>query len=349
MRMRVDDDETSGAVPAISFAMSQGIKGGALLLMVYHHCFGFRHCYVDVPAFFENGLLVQSALTAKLCVAIFAFLTGWVYCHHRDKSYIYSLKKIVLFLAHYWVACAFCAIVAVVCCSWRPSLGDAARELFPNSSRPLMIFCWYVSFYVQMMLLFPILRLVESHVSGGWSWLLMVVFSVVVVAASYYVPYCEHFVWFSYAAFGYCCARARFLELFVHRKRRYKVGALMGTGIFLLMTLMFRQEVSVAIIYMPRVLLFIACLLLLSVPLQSIGMMAVLSYLGKHSMNIWFVHSLFFCAISGPWMQKVFFICMNPLYIFCVVLIVSLLVSLLITPVQKQLTKLLHALMPRFL
>lgn len=93
---------------------------------------------------------------------IFAFLTGWTYYHHKDKSICYSIKKISIFLVDYWIAVIPICIFAYFCCGYSFSSG-VLGEFFPINKHPLMIFAWYVWFNILMMLIFPLFSLIENQ------------------------------------------------------------------------------------------------------------------------------------------------------------------------------------------
>ena len=134
------------------------IKGIALILMVIHHCFGFPHWYakgiISFPELKEYVRFFSSS--PKICVGIFAFLSGFTYYLHKDKSYTYSIKKIINFLTSYWIVLVFTIILAVLFSNYETSISKLKYEFFPYKNHPLMIFVWYVIFYIQFMLILPI-------------------------------------------------------------------------------------------------------------------------------------------------------------------------------------------------
>lgn len=62
--------------------MSQVIKGIAIIIMVFHHLFGSsdwvleRNCFFSIPMG-EYSLEYYVAVFGKICISIYAFLSGY--------------------------------------------------------------------------------------------------------------------------------------------------------------------------------------------------------------------------------------------------------------------------------
>ena len=137
--------------------MTDLLKGVALIFMFVHHLFTFPSWYIDSISYPELEAFAHIfCMPFKICVGIFAFLTGYTYAFQRNKSLRYSFRKILLFLSAYWVSYAvllgFCAILGQPL----PGLKAFVCELFALK-RPIMSFCWYVSFYCLAMLILPLI------------------------------------------------------------------------------------------------------------------------------------------------------------------------------------------------
>lgn len=145
---------------------SDAIKGVALILMFIHHFFTFPDWYVEGISFpllrpFITGLCSPT----RICVCVFAFLTGHFFFLGADKSYRHSLRKIRDTLVSYWmVYLPFLALALALGCY---SLGtsEMVQEAFGLGSE-VMTFCWYVYFYCAVMLLLPL----TDRLSTGSFW-----------------------------------------------------------------------------------------------------------------------------------------------------------------------------------
>lgn len=92
---------------------AQIISGCAILMMIIHHFFGFKEFLVNgnsyVSLFSIGGIEFECMLAAfgKLCVAIFAFCSGyaiWV-VSSQYTSWPRIFKRIGKFLQAYWIIC----------------------------------------------------------------------------------------------------------------------------------------------------------------------------------------------------------------------------------------------------
>lgn len=76
---------------------TQMIKGVAILIMLAHH-------FIVIPFSEIPYLLTLFGHACKICVAIYAVLSGYGYFFARQKTIKYGLKKIWGLLQIYWVS-----------------------------------------------------------------------------------------------------------------------------------------------------------------------------------------------------------------------------------------------------
>lgn len=147
--------------------MTNVLKGTAVIFMFVHHMFTFPRWYIDAISYPELKEFASFFCSPfKLCVGIFAFLTGYGYFFKKDKNLWYSLRKIILFLIRYWSIYIPLLILAVILGCYKFQLMDFVLELFALK-RPIMYFCWYVYFYIVAMLILPLLVcLTRNHPIG---------------------------------------------------------------------------------------------------------------------------------------------------------------------------------------
>lgn len=311
------------------------------MLMVFHHAFGFAGSYVEVPAYLSDAHLHSLALAAKICVPTFAFLTGWFYYHHQDKSIVYSAKKIVSFMLSYWMVVAAISLFACIFCGYRYS-SAIFGEMFPVLPHKLMLFAWYAWFYVLMMAAFPIFGLLEKHPLTFSSSALFVVLVTVTMIISWKVGWVHDLcTWFPAAASGYLIAKFRVFEFCLSRVRpgmvAFGVSALLMVAARYAFYYDYRaMEYNTGFLAAP---LFVLGALFCGSLLRKAPVSAVLCFIGRHSMNIWFFHCLFYSVVTRAVVQKMVFFLTHPVWIYSVVLLGSLALSILITPAQKWVIK----------
>lgn len=327
---------------AISYDTGQAIKGIALLLMVFHHCFGFPAWYFALPPCMHNRHLVSIAGHAAICVSLFAFLTGWFYYHHQEKSIQYSCKKIIGLLTNYWIICIPLLAIATIFFEYNLARTQTFFELIPIKDRELMFFSWYVWFYILAMCLLPLLGILEKddHKTIRYVSFILILSGILWILRhtdlsrfTYSLP-----LYFPIILAGYFTAEFRIFERFLHfSKRKYIrypllfilsitiIEALKLTGTPCRGTL--AKGVAAGSI--------ILSILILKPIMTKLKIWNILRFLGYYSLNIWFIHCLFFARPTREFFQTHFFLSENPLLIMGCVLIFSLALALTFDPLQK--------------
>jgi len=153
--------------PFLKRDISDAIKGVALIMMYVHHLFTWPDWRIESIAYPEYLLfarLFNSPL--KLCVPVFAFLSGYFYHFTVEKSLRYSLRKMTDLLIPHFIVCVLMMIPAAVFGTYELSVSSAATELM-GLGIDVMCFSWYVSFYCASMLLLPVItRLSAGNLLG---------------------------------------------------------------------------------------------------------------------------------------------------------------------------------------
>ena len=128
---------------------TQMIKGIAILIMLAHH-------FIVIPFTELPYLVTLFGYACKICVAIYAVLSGYGYFFTKEKTIRHGLKKTWGLLRIYWVSLFTLFIPAALLGGWVLTPWNFVVQLFgllPN----LNWFAWYVFFYVFCMLLMPLL------------------------------------------------------------------------------------------------------------------------------------------------------------------------------------------------
>lgn len=156
---------------------SDMLKGIAIIMMLIHHF--WNPVMQPIPRQFQLGdfivpnIEILIAETSKICVSIFAFLTGYVLWLNRNKysSYSYIYGKLRSFLLNYWFVGFVFILLAIAFAIKLPSLKIFIANLFGFEVGAYeilgydyvnVVHAWYVRFYICLLLTFPIiLRLLD--------------------------------------------------------------------------------------------------------------------------------------------------------------------------------------------
>lgn len=295
---------------------TDAVKGFALILMFIHHFFTFPEWYIPaLSGLAHPWFAAHFTAPTRLCVGIFAFLSGYFYYFHKDKSLRYSLRKITDFLISYWAVYALLLLFAFVTVGYRP---DQLRyELFAIK-RPVMVFCWYVVYYCAFMLVLPLLwRLLDRGVVAA------IVFGIVLPVAvadllalrfsgdvvkeitAQFVP------WFPVTVTGYLFARYDLFRAWFDAAWKEGKTSRVAVWVVLLVLSFFarlycrsftlgsvsHQAGEFALSFNPDMLyvpVFLYALVNLWALLPWRKLSAVMAAVGKSSMLMWFFHCAFF-------------------------------------------------------
>lgn len=332
--------------PYIDRKTTAALKGLALIFMFLHHFFTFPDWYVEgiaYPGILPYVRFLQNPL--KICVVLFAFLTGYLYTFSSRKTLKYSLQKITDVLLSYWIVYIPLLALAVATGCWNFTLTGFIKELLALQ-RPVMYFCWYVCFYYISMLLLPLLDKISARSAAADAGLLLVcpivAFSILrgtleygFNVNNYILPEILNYMqdWFPCIMAGYLCGKYSFFETYMDpiteklakgRGRYVLFLILCGVTFFcrLICPRFSLGAISVAenwiqlntqmdILYGP-LFFYGAVNLLKAIPFAPV--LKVLERLGKQSLLMWFLHCAFF-GKTKVLLQPILYFPRNPILV----------------------------------
>ncbi len=292
------------------------IKGVAILLMLFHHLFGFPEWYIEGVSYIgislrANTLEYVIGQFGHICVSIFAFITGYgMFFSYKSGSIIKkSFKKGASFLLCYWLILFGVAIpVNLALGKTDITFPFILKNMF-TYDHTLVSFAWYVRFYLAMLITLPVFyRMLTKYATvtipvflilpAMANYLLGTVSSenYFIGKAVYYSM--EYFLWITCALMGLCFAKYGLFERLGRLFSRFGKGEIFVCTALMLVLVYLRAYKSDTIgiifsfdsIYAP-IFIFLAVKIIEVFPKV---FHRFLRLMGKHSMNIWFLHSLFF-------------------------------------------------------
>lgn len=307
---------------------TQMIKGIAILIMIMHH-FCTTTLFPDLSAGF-----VKFGAACKICVAIYAVLSGYGYFFAREKTVKYGLKKIWGLLQIYWISLFTLFIPAAIMGGWKMTPWQLIVQLFgllPN----LNWFAWYVFFYIFCMLVMPLLckyRVFRFRPMVNLGLMLVVpyVFEVVLrFMPNYRTSTIVHdlfscFLYFPCFLVGYWMAENKVVER-AKQMKWFRNPIICVVGMLLIFPV--RQAISsvagflLDVFYAP-LLICLAANLLESVYWKPASL--ILGILGKYSTGMWFFHAVFFSTYVCDWFQPILKLISWPPLMYAWLVILSL-------------------------
>lgn len=294
----------------ISRQISTQIKGVAIIMMVFHHLFSYPSWWRTsfVPSFYSIvpiGSISEFGECMKMCIPIYAFITGYgLSCSFATKNYLeiykWSIKKISFTLINYWVILGMVEAVILGCGHQAFSVGGIVANLL-GLGELIIPFAWYISFYILILLVFPLLYGVVKQLEGNiqlgccciiYTGLCYVAYYFVVrwSVGSIVLSLIINFLMYSpYVVAGCVCKRVRLRD---NTSLYYFICAnnLLVWGLFIIsigLKVALHGSVKFDIVIVPCFVVSLACLLKNQ---KNMYASKCFSYLGKHSFNIWLFH-----------------------------------------------------------
>lgn len=299
-------------------------KGAAILLMLTHHLFAFPKWILPGNEF-SGGVLIQGRPLAayigefgKICVAIYALLTGiamyYIYRGGALKDgYGRTLKRLPRFYAGYWAALLLLAPILAAA----GSVSFDAQEILLNLAGVKVSYCsfaWYVRFYVATVLLFPawiwlydaLRRKLRLEASPAGVLLLALGLAFRLMNRTH-VPgkicFLEYLYYTPLVLTGYAVARERWDERIAAQLRRLPAAARIAAcaGVLALCVLLRSRADRLAsfnldVLYAPAA---VCALWQLLDTLRWRSLDAALAFLGRNSVEMWYLHAAFFTGSAA--------------------------------------------------
>ena len=305
---------------------TQMIKGIAILIMIMHH-FCATTLFPDLSAGF-----VKFGAACKICVAIYAVLSGYGYFFAREKTVRYGLKKIWGLLQIYWLSLFTLFIPTAMRGGWKMTPYQMIVQMFgllPN----LNWFAWYVFFYVFCMMVMPVLckyRVFRFKPIVNLGLMLIVPYALEVVLhmmPNYETNTIIHdlfscFLYFPCFLVGYWMAENKIIEKTkTIRWMCNPVMCLIGIAVIFSAAIFVRSVAGflLDVFYVPVIICFTVNLIKKIVYLP---VTAVLKILGKYSTGMWFFYAVFFSTYVCNWFQPILKLISWPplMYVWLIVL-----------------------------
>lgn len=322
------------------------IAGVAILMMMFHHIFGFSEYRINGNDFIESitiqGISIERMIAAfgKLCVALFAFCSGYaIWKRQEDYLHIREISsRIIRFLYNYWIILALFLLYGAMLKDPLPQGFDFIYNLIGLRTGPQepyinIVFAWYVATYVVLVLISPFLL---KLFSGKLLWLDILLYIAILLGIDLVQG-----VWHSIlgpipvAVFGMIVSKWGLFNRLNSITHQYSIW------IFLI------AVICIALIRQALILLnwkivgieglfaalFIFAIINIFRKLSWLFLEKIVILLGRYSMNLWYLHGIFFTG-SRP-LQELLYSPQYSLFIFVFAVVGLLPVAIGCSWIQK--------------
>lgn len=292
--------------PFISREESALIQGVAVMLMVFHHLFAFpERISVPYALVFDFDLLhIETLLSyfGRICVSIFAFLSGYgLYkkmaglCREERFSIIAGYKSILgqllRFIIRYWLVLAVFVTAGYFLNAYVFDWQTLAKH-FLGLSSAYNAEWWYVRFYLELLLVFPLLywamRLPAKWLGERWSAVLVWIAVLVLSSVWDHIDAC-----YLSAITGMVCAGTGLFD-WVARNLKKVRGLLPGLAAVLMMgVFVLRARFGGDYDFLLAAAFVFAMGALLKTKLFRQTVNVVLRPVGRYATYIWLTHTFF--------------------------------------------------------
>lgn len=349
------------------------IKGIAIILMFVHHLFGFP-MWIDTANLYKgieiHGYVIEEviAVFCKVCVGLFAFTSGYAMFVHseRYKKIKNCLARALQFLVQYWVVFLFFLVVGVIVKEPLPTIETFLLQCFGIHTATGFSwsyntgihpkFAWYVSFYLIFLMLHPLL----SKLSKFNFWIDNIIYLITFyggyfiitgllpinspgTVADIYSILSRFATWGHIGMEGYLFAKYDMFEKIDNVIRKHLNCFFMAFfSVLTIICIMYvrllsgiyviKEPMSFDVLY--TIFLIYSFLNIINI-IKDFGISEKwLLVLGKYSMTMWFLHSIFFTPKNT--LQGLAYWPKYPIFILIWTLIIMLLCSIPINKLQKK-------------
>ncbi len=321
-------------------------KGIAILLMLFYHLFAFQDSNIEMGViyrpFSENVFLMLSGF-GNICVAVFVFLSAYgisrkIYDSDEitlKKAYSDAFKRFFKLLFNFVFMFAIINLLFFHRFDYSLAFGEGKQgflaflldalgfsHLFSTPS--LNMTWWYMSLAYTVIFLVPLLAVFCKK--SGYAFL----------GISFLIPFIlplneDLARYFFVIAFGVCCAYGNWIEKIINSKMHFALRWVIEAFLIVLSVIVRDNEFVKTTLISQADALIAFMIILFAVDFAAFVPVIkhVFSFLGKFSMNIFFVHTFFYLILFRYYVYHFRYFIVTYIILLAVSLALSMLIELL--------------------
>ena len=339
---------------------SLALKGIAIILMVFHHCFRAEKLYEShIISFypFSESFIVNLALMSKICVSIFAFISGYglyiSYARKKTTASRWALSRYVKTFSGFWFVYVLIAILSVFIKNRfariyfvdGPYIGivSVLLDFFGLAkllnTGTLLGTWWYMSAAIVFILLTPVIYEAVSGKPFIILTLSLLLLRIILPQVGGEYPgntsvYAFIPAFIGGMVFAGCGLFDKWMEFALWHRGRYgkALKCVIEIMVLCVITLLYFNlplEKFWGFKFCITPILFILFFVEFIVPVP--GLRSILTFLGKHSMNVFLIHNYIRTGAFG----NLTYSCRHFILVVAFLLTASLLVSIVLEYAKK--------------
>lgn len=318
----------------LTLSESNQLKGIALMLLLIHHLFYIQNGLYDDIMVHGHGLVEEIGMISKVCVALFVFLSGYgltkKYAIDDINLRRFYVERFAKLMPSFWLIWLLFVPIGIIFFD-RTFESVYGNHIILKSIIQLIglqdyagfygfnATWWFMSCIIGLYLLYPFFLMIQK--GYGW-WLLGGSFILMFIHIQHFT--CLTLYIFPFAL-GIRCAKALFYPPILN------VTILIG---IIILTSLWRQYgVVIKGLTVDPILAFEIILLFKATNIKYHKIVMALSFIGRHSMNIFLFHTF----IKRYYCENLIYFTRNPFLIFLSLLFCCLVISVGIEYLKKKL------------
>lgn len=326
--------------------MTRMLQGIAIIFMIIHH--------LPISGIDGGEPLVTSILgryfvsNMKICVGIYTFLIGFGYYFTSKKNYHTARLRIMRFLKRWWGLFFIIFLpIGLILDSYTPDGLSLLYNAF-GLREDLNWYSWFVYVYLYSMMVMPLVaKIIERRPLIGTAALIVICFAIEVVI--HMIPNWDNnellhaiFSTMLYSPIlivGYTVCKLNLfgkLSAIIHHN-------VVFIGLFIFIIAIACRALCANImgfnldtIYAPVVCF--GLMLALSTLTSASITQKILCQLGKLSIYMWFLHSLFFCSATNAWFIPIIKNTQSIFVVFAIVFMLTWMIAAFLSYLEKKIT-----------
>ena len=291
----------------LGYETSKYLKAVAIVMMIVHHFFAFPNRLMANDLFVSIGSIQGKPIEqiigemCKLCVCIFAFISGYgTYISFRKKEIVkerlsYVIKKIVNIISKYWVV-MICFFIPILIIYKKISIMEILNNMLLNSFS-IVHTGWYVAFYFEAMVFIFFYSIIEQkgYILDAFVCIAIPVILEILLPGNMFSHYFPTFM------LGYIFSKHKLYDCYENKINSTNLKKVISVVVFL-MLLVIRLKLgdTVGFISMITFMGPFICYVF-SFVLQYIAKIGLirklLLFISKYSMWYWFLQAIFHTGI----------------------------------------------------
>lgn len=324
------------------------IYGIAILMMVWHHFFGFPERFEGslryIGGNIEYTIELYLGYFGRLCIAMYAFISGYgMMAKSMQKNLKFlddiklAIKQILKFFIRYWIVLIIFVLIGFKLGTLKYEPEEFIKN-FIGKSCSYNAEWWYVLYYVKMLIMYPFVKLIINKLDliKKSKWIMFMVALLLAIINTIFKGNYTYYLCFLLGMLIYENRLYDKVNIKLCNNQLCSIIISVGCIVFSIIIrtlLLFDIDAFLVIFYV------FGCLQVLKTMRNSKVIRSMLQFLGRYSIYIWLMHTFFlYYYFQSQFMQLKYAILIY-ICVLCTCLIISIILNKIYIKCVKTFSK----------